>query len=388
MTAKTRPAIPFHKRLLKGMLFMLLLGLFTLVSNRAGLLTYLETSFLDAQMKLDVPNQESDVVIVDITQNDFEKIFDRKTRPLKPDALRELIDAVARGQPCVIGVDIDTHFPEFKNFKVTNEWPPTIWSREIAELPADITQKPRPLDVLGGQNPALNDKSGIPLLLDDPGSKTTRQYMRLIETSLGKQPSFPWAVYKQRQRRDCGGTTFPALNESTDPLIIRYSRGQEGIGRTRISATNIVEFAKDPNWSQNELIRNKIVLIGGSYLDEDRHDTPLGRMTGVEVMANVVESELAGGGIKPPNNWTFGLLLLFDGFLVIALFHLLPLRKALLLSLPVIVFLSLLCSFLTYQSFSRWAFFAPVMIGVMLAELLDMVRDIYKNWIGRLRGEN
>lgn len=360
---------------------MLLAGLFTVVLNRAGLLGLLETTFLDTQMKLDVPNEESDVVIVDITQNDFEKIFDRKTRPLKPEALMELIDAVAKGQPCVIGVDIDTHFPEFRDFKLTNEWPPIIWSREIAELPASINQKPVPLDVLGGQNPLLNDKSGLPLLIDDPGSKTTRQYTRLIETNLGKQPSFAWAVYKEQEGRDCGVKSSPPLEENVDPLIIRYSRGVEGAGRLRMTASDVIDSARDANWPHDGLLKNKTVLIGGSYLGEDRHYTPLGIMTGVEVMANVIESEMRGGGIKPPNYLTMGLLLLFDGFLLITLFQVLSLRRALLLSLPVIVVVSLACSFMTYGSFSRWAFFAPVMIGVMLAELFDMVKDVYKDWI-------
>lgn len=367
---------------------MLLAGLFTVVLNRAGLLSQLETTFLDAQMRLDVPDEESQVVIIDITQNDFQQIFHGQTRPLNPEALRTLIDAVAKGQPCVIGVDVDTHFAQFKNFKVADGWPPLIWSREVAELPADVNQKPVPLDVLGGQNPAFNEKSGLPLLIDDAVSKTTRRYVRLIETTVGKLPSFPWAVYKERQSRSCEGVRLPALEDSTDALLIRYSRGSEGVGRTRITASDVVRFAEDASWQDKGLVRDKIVLIGGSYLGEDRHDTPFGQMTGLEVMANVVESELRGGGIKPPNNLTLGLLLLFDGFLLIALFQVLPFRKALLLSLPLIVLLSLACSFLTYRSFSRWAFFAPVMIGVMLAELLDMVKDVYKESIGRFRKQS
>lgn len=367
---------------------MLLAGFFTLVLNRAGLLNQLETTFLDAQMRLDVPDEESQVVIIDITQNDFENIFQGQTRPLKPDALRSLIAAVAKGRPCVIGVDVDTHFAQFKDFKVSDDWPPVIWARELAELPADVTQKPVPVDVLGGQNPALNEKSGIPLLINDAGSKTARRYVRLVETTLGKQPSFAWAVYKERRSRNCGGATPPALEETTEPLLISYARGREGVGRIRVTASNVITYAGDADWPNNGLLKDKIVLIGGSYLGEDRHDTPVGELTGVEVMANVIESELRGGGISPPNSLTMGLLLLFDGFLLIALFQILPLRKALLFSLPLIALLSLVCSFLTYRSFSRWAFFAPVMIGVTLAELLDMVKDVYKDWIRRAKGNS
>src|SRR5205085_10007204 len=96
-----------------------------LVLNRAGLVNRLETTFLDWQMRLDVPDEESQVVIVDITQKDFENVFRGQTRPLQPDALRTLINAVAKGQPCVIAVDVDTHFAQFKDFNVSNEWPPS-----------------------------------------------------------------------------------------------------------------------------------------------------------------------------------------------------------------------------------------------------------------------
>lgn len=363
---------------------MVLAVIFTAGLNRAGLLSQLETTILDAQMRLDMPSEESQVVIVEITQDDFAGVFQGQTRPLKPDALRALIDAVAKGQPCIIAVDIDTHFPQFKDFKVGEDWPPVIWAREIAEVPADVNEKPIPLDVLGGQNPAFNERSGIPLLIDDAGSKTTRRYVRLIDTTIGKQPSFAWAVYRALQGRDCAGITVPPLAETADPLLIRYSRGGEGVGRTKLTASNVISFAEATGWGNNDLIKGKVVLIGGSYLGDDRHDTPFGRMTGVEVVANVVETELRGGGINPPNYLTMGLLLLFDGVLLIALFQILPFRKALLLSLPVIMLLSLACSFLTYRSFSRWAFFAPVMLGVTLAELLDMVKDIYKSLINRL----
>jgi len=357
---------------------MLLAVLFTFILNRAGLLNELETTLLDTQMRLDVPSRESNVVIVDITQQDFAQIFEGQTRPLKPESLRKLIAAVARGGPCVIGVDIDTSFPQFKDFKAEDEWP-VIWARETEEVPADINQRAAPLDVLGGQKPSLNDRSGIPFLIDDPG-RITRRYTRLIETTQGKRPSFAWAVYKEASR-NCRGIDFPDLPENTDPLLIRYSRGVEGVGRPRITATNIIRLAENSDWQNNNLIKNKIVLLGGSYLGDDKHDTPLGVMTGLEVMANVVESELRGGGIEPPNFFTMGLLLLFDGVLLIGLFQIFPLRRALLFSIPLIIVISLACSLITYRSFSRWVFFAPIMVGVVLTELIEMAKERYKREI-------
>lgn len=375
--AEARPRTPLLRRLRLALPLMLLALVFTAVFNRLGLLRQLETGILDTQMRLDEPEGESPVVVVEITQQDFEQLFQGQTRPLLPSALRQLIDTVARGKPCVIGVDIDTHFPQFKEFAVSKDWPPVVWVREIEDPTAEVGAQLSTLDVLGGQDQSLNSRSGLPLLIDDTVG-VTRYYTRLFETTGGPVPSFAWAVYKASRDARCPGLAHPDLEEGTGPLLIRYARGREGAGRTRLPASHVMKLAGGGGWEDNALIAGKIVIIGSSYLGEDTHDTPLGRMTGVEVTANVIESELRGGGIKPPSLPTVWLLLLFEGFLLIALFQILPPRQALLFSLPLVLFLSLACSLLTYRSFSHWAFFAPVMLGVIVAELIDMLKDLYK----------
>lgn len=378
---ETKPKMSFWRRVLKTLPLMLLALLFTFILNRAGLFAELETTILDTQMKMDLPAEESDVVIVDITQEDFvnKDIFQGETRPLKPIALEKLVEAIAEGQPCVVGIDIDTSFGEFKDFKVSDKLSNFVWSRS-AEIPDDVNQKPFPLNVLGRQDSALNEKSGLPITEDD-AKGITRFYSRSIETTEGKMPSFAWAVFKEGKSRNCAGIKFPDLEETTESLIIGYSRGAGGAGRTRITAGNILKLAGNPNWQNNELIKGKIVLLGGSYLGEDKHDTPLGVMNGVEINANVIESDLRGGGLKPPGFLSIILLQIFDGVLLITLFQIFAWRKAALLSLPFIIFLSLACSFFTYYSFSYWAFFAPVMIGVVVTELIDKAKDRYKSKI-------
>jgi len=368
------------RRLFIALPLMLLALLFTVVFNRLGLLTQLETITLDAQMRLDEPAGESPVVIVDITQQDFERDFQGQTRPLHPGALRKLIDAVARGKPCLIGVDIDTHFPQFKTFELSKDWPPIVWAREIEEATAEVSEKVSPLDVLGGQDRVLNESSGLSLLIDDPG-KITRSYTRLIDTKSGLAPSLAWAVYKAGANARCPGFTNASLEESVEPLFIRYSRGPEGTGRARIPSSHIINLARGESWEKNALLTGKIVLIGGSYLGDDVHVTPLGQMAGVEVIANVVETELRGGGLKSPGRLTIGLLLFFEGFLLIALFQLFTRKKALFLTLPVVVILALACSLLSYGTLSRWAIFVPIMLGVVAAECIDMLRDVYKQKI-------
>ncbi|HSK71256.1 MAG TPA: CHASE2 domain-containing protein, partial [Pyrinomonadaceae bacterium] len=371
------------RRVLKVLPLMILGLLFVFYLNRAEY-DKLGVSFLDVRMRLEHPDKESDVVIVEITQKDFDGFFEGQTRPLNPPKLHELITAVSKGKPCVIGVDIDTHFAEFgaETFAVQEDkWSPVVWAREIKEIPQSINEKPIPLNVLGGQD-KYNSNSGIPLLIDDE-SGVTRRYTRMIETqenTVGKKPSFAWAVYREAASR-CLGIDFPDMKEikkreeETSPLFIKYSRGHnvesvessnenaadksaesvnrknqwkeaKNRGRIKIPASQIINLSKSKDWQNNNLIKNKIVLIGGTYLNDDVHETPLGRMSGVEITANVIETELDGGGIKQPGFLTIGLLSLFHGFLIIGLFQLVSWEKALLISLPVVFIISLACSFL------------------------------------------
>lgn len=71
----------------------------------------------------------------------------------------------------------------------------------------------------------------------------------------------------------------------------------------------------------------------------------------------------------------------FDGFFLILLFHLLRPLKALLISLLAIPVLALVCSLISFASFSRWAYFAPVLLGVLVFELYD---DYRRKWIPRV----
>ena len=370
-------------RLLRAVPFVLIMLLFVFVFNRAGLLSKLETTVLDTQMRLDAPLEESPVVIVNINQQDFAELFKGQSRPLNPAQLQELITAVSKGKPCVIGVDIDTSFPQFKEsaFVIRSDWSNIVWSRETEEVPRSIDEKPVPLDILGGRTD-FKGNSGLALLIQDP-SGVTRRYNRLIETSTGPLPSFAWAVFQES--RKCSGIVFRELPKKVEgkPLLIKYSR-PEGVGRNIFAASHIVASARDRNWADNKLIKDRIVLIGGSYLAEDRHATPLGELSGVEINANVIETELRGGGIEPPGFLSIALLSLFDSLFVIALFHIFSWRMAFWSSLPVIIVLSLLCSLLAYQSLAQWPVFALVMFGAVLAEAVDVLKGHYGHTLKEL----
>jgi hypothetical protein len=156
----------------------------------------------------------------------------------------------------------------------------------------------------------------------------------------------------------------------------------EYIGRTKIPVSQIMDFADDEDWQNNELIKDKIVLIGGSY-DEDSSQTPLGRLWGVEIIANVIETELNGGGLKPPGFLVTSLFAAFDGLLLLLLFHAFSWQRAFLIGLVSIVILSFICSLIAFGTFSYWILYTPIMLGVLLTELYDRLKGYLK---GKYKG--
>lgn len=364
----TKPSLA--RRLARATPLILILVLLVIAFGRLGVLHKLETITLDTEARLNSPAAESAVAIVNIVDADYEKMFDSKS-PLNPASLHDLIDAIAAGQPKVIGVDIDTSDKQFRyGFQISPAWPPIIWERIVRELPESVNEKPEPVSVMGGRDAALDRDAGLALLIQDAEDKVTRRYRRFIDTSEGLLPSFSWAmVHKFAPEKAL------LLDARAEPLLIHYSGDREGSHRLEFTAAKIMELA--PQWrasAQASPLRNKIVLLGGSYLGQDRHDTPLGKMLGVRVIANVIESELAGGGVGAPNKITIVLLEIFDGVLLTLLFHFFSSARAALVSLLIVPFLALVCSLLSFGSVSRWAYFAPVLVGVLLFELYGHFR--------------
>ncbi|HVQ36349.1 MAG TPA: CHASE2 domain-containing protein [Pyrinomonadaceae bacterium] len=376
--------VTLKRRLLRAAPALVILIFITVLLSRFGTLHDLETAFLDMQLRLSSAPERSDVAIVNITDDDFKKLFGGE-RPLNPQLLSQLIEAIAKGGPAVIGVDIDTSAEKFKDFRFGQGWPPIVWEREVKELPENIEakEKPEPIDVLGGQDPALNASSGLPLLIEDGEDKVTRRYRRFIENARDPNepwPSFAWAVVS-RYGRIPGGPVEPFRDR-----FIGFAGDREGSHRINIPAAAVLEQSKSWTKDQSPLSR-KIVLLGGSY-GEDWHETPLGRMQGVDILAYVLETELRGGGAAVPPKYIFYVLEILSGFSIVILFHAVRFSRALLLSLVAAPLLALVCGLVAFRSFSGWAFFAPLLFGLVLYEAFVEYRNhVLVEKYAEIRGE-
>lgn len=375
----------FGKRLLWALSALLVPILLTILLVRLSALDEVAASFHDLQMRLSEPRKNSEVAIVMINDEDYENTF-KKNGSLNPAMLQALITAVAEGNPRVIGVDIDTSDGRYRDFQITEWRRPVVWLRAVYNFDTNskqnpLPEKPVPSDVLGGKDPKLNtgQSSGLPTLIDI--NDVTRFYQRDTETTDGTLPSFPWAVV-HRFRSENGQETEATTD--TDLRIIRFAGDNQGSHRGEHPASRILDFAKESWWSNNDIVEGKIVLIGGNYLGQDRHDTPLGEMYGVRILATVVETELDGGGIKRPNDFALIPLWIFQGLVLILIFQLFPLSKAtwqnLALSLALTLTTALICSFIAARSIAPrslayLAYFIPVGFGVFIIQVIDQLND-------------
>ena len=163
------------------------------------------------------------------------------------------------------------------------------------------------------------------------------------------------------------------LTPSSEQLVIRYSGGAN---RFRFTASRVLELSKGDGWTSHSPIEGRIVLLGGSFGTGDRHETPLGTMMGVEILANTIETELSGGGHQPPSTIVLILLLAFEGIWTVLIFHKFEskLIKPLILTLPVVVILSLLCSLLIYQSLAQLPYFLFMLLAIVIYQSFEAFR--------------
>jgi CHASE2 domain-containing sensor protein len=373
--ARTGRLTILWKRLRKALPTILLAIVGTYILSRLGTLHGLERLVVDAEMAAS-PQQSADIRVVNITNEDYNNQFGGKPVSVHPLKLHDLIDAIAVSSPAVIAVDIDTSDPDFKRFHPDPKWPKVIWERDLASNDLAREAEIEPLDVLGGQNPKFNLNSGIPQLYDDPEDKTTRLYQRCIETKAGPIPSFVYAVVAAYRG---GNSECENEPDAMQPFFIRYSLRPETSLYQRSAAQVLGLSGRKAAGGQETPIaefKGKIVLLGGTYRDFDRHPTPIGTLPGIVVLANAIESELTDKPVKAlSRTWLFALELLSSSLLVV-LFTLFPLTPVRLFAFGLLVsaVISLGLSYLSFHTLSRFANFAPTLLAVLVFEIYEHVR--------------
>ena len=275
------------------------------------------------------------------------------------------------------GVDLDTE-----------DWPAKapapaalpgrlVWARTFATDSNDPRGISGPNKVLGGEGSGVC--YGLTAMQPD-SDYVTREYSREFRFGGAIYWSFPVIIHRLQSDPNCA----PAKKEPSgdgdrdeERLLIRY-RG-EGHEIDQISASAVLDRAalveSTPGPPAVERLRTilsgRTVLLGGTYsAGRDRYPTPVGMLSGVEILAHAILtahagaiSELSGRSLIPLD------LGLGIGVVMLGPFY--P-RTALLLNVAILVLLIPL-SALLFRSFALFVDTMPVQVSVLLHHLLNPI---------------
>lgn len=379
--------------------------LLTLLLEYGGWLRSFETAALDTVVLLKRPLEDKHVVIVGITKEDYREVFGGRS-PLDPTRLKEVIDAIGKGNPALIGVALDTSSESFRGLQPPPA-PIVVWARGaeraalrqqdeagsvdggVEEIGKGVLRRFLPFvfkpeeerfsvsGVLGRGGNAI--PSGLALMPRDSDG-AIRRYRRSFKTWEPDAPSmdsFSWAIVKEYHKSK-GGTPEQA-EESGEVWVMNYAVNEYSF--KPISVKEVLSSHQGAGWQgERGPLKDKIVLLGGVYPESrDQHYTPAGTKYGVELLAYAVESDLQGRTIKPPSKYVVGLVGLLVGFVLVLVHARFGERpKHLRYTIVAVPLLALLASLFVFSSLSLWAIFLPTLLAVLFQQLYEDVQK-YRN---------
>jgi CHASE2 domain-containing sensor protein len=402
----------FGRHLLKAFRWTVFLMVAVHIMEVSGALKGFESAGLDTFLRFHSRKMSDRVVIVEITDQDYESqdLFQGKS-PLKRELLADLVSSIQIYDPAVIAMDFDTRSKDWCQLnpalpanilpEKSNSPPhPVIW----AEIPANIEEPLHLTPVLGGRllDPRYVgiprfpvDSDGLVRRYEEEFSVTgslqdcSSEPVHPTDIPEGEQhlsatgardifPSFARAILDQACKR--GVPCSSLRQERHEPVIFNFYgdryrfpiiQSHEFIGP---AAAKSLPESNDLHAQRTALFHNKIVLIGGNFsAARDIYMTPLGPMAGVELIALAIESDF-GGGIREAQRWYEMFADFFVADLIVFLYYYYRRRPrvALLTSLFGIPLLAAFFSWLLFQSVAYWFNFMPIIIGMVLHQMLEL----------------
>ena len=114
------------------------------------------------------------------------------------------------------------------------------------------------------------------------------------------------------------------------------------------------------------IFKDKIVIVGGAFDKKDFYMTPVGRMAGMEILANITQSILNNTLITPTSFWKAFILQVILGIAVALIFILFSRFWATVICLLGLVPGVAIASLWSFSSSHYWFDFVPTIGGVML----------------------
>ena len=130
---------------------------------------------------------------------------------------------------------------------------------------------------------------------------------------------------------------------------------------------------------KNTLLKDKIVLLGGSYDERDFYITPVGPMAEMEVIANITQNIISGDLIKHTARWWAFAIEIFLGTIVALIFILTSRLWATVICFTTLIPVVSIASMLTFSTTYHWFDFVPTISGVTFHGWISKVEQDIKS---------
>lgn len=384
-----------------------------------------------------------DVVLLFITEEEYKKGF-HGISPLSRGRLAELVNVMVNLKAKVIALDIDLSDPSSEDHKLSE----AMDRASAAGIPIVVVgnlktneDQPHAKDDFSSDLRPYSDeklhttKDGI-LLFEgvNPGSHWVDKviygetlfrldtdwvfrmadgfYLIKNNNSGGKLPylpvpSFPVAVVAAYQGMSQDALTEALLNiqdnkiilpnprkDRRDDIYIHLVRGDKFIPNfignyehfdREINLTHLLEAYRSDKTERETIFKDKIVIIGGTFDKNDFHRTPIGWMSGMEILANITQSIINGSLITPASFWKAFTMQVILGIAVALIFIFFSRRWATFLCLLALVPGVAIASLWSFSSSHYWFDFVPTIFGVMLYGQISRAEEAFKKMRYKLK---
>jgi len=364
------------------------------------------------------------VVLLFITENEYKQGF-HGISPLSRARLAEVVNVMVKLKAKVVALDIDISDPSSEDRKLSDAMgrasaagiPVVVIGNLIPIKETTPSNEDNLLDLRPYKDERLHTTKDGSLLFEDmsPGSQwvekviyggtlfrlDTDRVFRMGEgfyvvnnkglkykPSYLPVPSFPVAVAAAYRGISQEALMDALLNVQDDKMIlsstreglredmyIHFARGNRVIPNfignyehfdREVNLRSLLEEYRSDKAEGKTIFKDKIVMVGGAFDKKDFYMTPVGRMSGMEILANITQSILNNTLITPASFWKAFVIQVLLGIAVALIFILFSRFWATLLCLLALVPCVAMASLWSFSSSHYWFDFVPTIGGVML----------------------
>ena len=377
---------------IRGLFVGISLSVLATVLSTLGFFRSFENTVFDFLIWWEQDKRSAFVLLVDIDDRDYRDLF-HSTSPLSREKISEIILKIARAKPRAIGIDVDLSDPTPEDHFLLD----ALERLNVQKIPVII---PLSFDMQSGAEGREKLNSSGPLASRLPENVLAgvaefpiykdgviREMQLTVKSHSGEiYPSVPLAAIAASEGYQQG-----ALSEALGQFAEGHSSSEESPSKTRellmdarhnslqkiqyigdkrsfaVLRSSVLDSTPDKYFRPGSIFSDKIIVVGGTFkISRDFYATPKGAMSGVEIVANSIDTLLNAKRVKPLNHV---LELMFEIIMVLVMtgiFVKLEPLKATVVSLVSIAPLSLAGSAFAFTRLSCWVNFIPTAVSIFI----------------------